>query len=75
MKFPLVRDLAAEGFPVRLTCGVLGFTAQAFYKWCAKPCSDRDLCERSPRVAIDDHRKSRWGIGVPRGVRLSASPR
>ena len=26
MKFPLVRDLAAEGFPVRLTCGVLGFS-------------------------------------------------
>ena len=25
MKFPLVRDLAAEGFPVRLTCGTLGF--------------------------------------------------
>ena len=33
MKFPLVRDLAAEGFPVRLTCGVLGFSPQAFYKW------------------------------------------
>ena len=32
MMFPLVRDLAAEGFPVRLTCGVLGFSAQAFYK-------------------------------------------
>jgi len=42
MKFPLVVDLAAEGFPVRLTCGVLGFSAQAFYKWQARPCSDRD---------------------------------
>ena len=31
MNFPLVRDLAAEGFPVRLTCGVLGFSPQAFY--------------------------------------------
>jgi hypothetical protein len=38
MKFPLVRDLAARGFPVRLTCGVLGFSAQAFYKWCQGPC-------------------------------------
>ena len=36
MKFPLVRDLAAEGFPVRLTCGVLGFSTQAFCKWQAK---------------------------------------
>ena len=43
MKFPLVRDLAAEGFPVRLTCGVLGFTAQAYYKWLAAPVSARDL--------------------------------
>jgi hypothetical protein len=32
MMFPLVRDLAAEGIPVRLTCGVLGFSPQAFYK-------------------------------------------
>ena len=43
MMFPLVRDLAAEGFPVRLTCGVLGFSSQAYYKWLAKPVSDRDL--------------------------------
>ena len=42
MMFPLVRDLAAEGVPVRLTCGVLGFSTQAFYKWRARPCSDRD---------------------------------
>ena len=26
----LVRDRAAVNFPVRLTCGVLGFSAQAF---------------------------------------------
>jgi transposase InsO family protein len=43
MKFPLVRDLAAAGFPVRLTCGVLGFSTQAFYKWQTNPCSERDL--------------------------------
>jgi transposase InsO family protein len=43
MKFPLVRDLAAEGFPVRLTCGVLGFSSQAFYKWQADPVCQRDL--------------------------------
>jgi transposase InsO family protein len=42
MMFPLVRDLAADGVPVRLTCGVLGFSAQAFYKWQSQPCSDRD---------------------------------
>lgn len=43
MRFPLVRGLAAEGFPVRLTCGVLGFAAQGYYKWLTHPVSDRDL--------------------------------
>lgn len=43
MMFPLVADLAAEGVPVKMTCGVLGFSTQAFYKWRSKPCSDRDL--------------------------------
>ncbi len=42
MKFPLVRELAALGFPVRLTCGVLGFSAQVFSKWCSDPVSPRD---------------------------------
>ena len=42
MKFPLVRDLAEAGFPVRLTCGVLGFSKQAFYSWCKQPVSQRD---------------------------------
>ena len=36
MRYPLVQELAAEGFPVRLTCGVLGFSTQAFYKWAAR---------------------------------------
>ena len=48
MMFPLVRDLAAEGIPVRLTCGVLGFSAQAFYKWRARPCSRSGLGRRAP---------------------------
>jgi transposase InsO family protein len=54
MKFPLVRDLAAEGFPVRLTCGVLGFSAQAFYKWQARPVSDRDWVDAHTINAIVD---------------------
>jgi hypothetical protein len=36
-------DLAAEGIPVRLTCGVLGFSTQAFYKWRKQPVLARDL--------------------------------
>jgi putative transposase len=43
MTYPLVRDLAAEGIPVRLTCGVLGFSTQGYYAWLASPVSGRDL--------------------------------
>lgn len=43
MTYPLVRDLAAEGIPVRLTCGVLGFSAQAYYAWLACPVSAREV--------------------------------
>ncbi len=43
MSYPLVRDLAAEGIPVRLTCGVLGHSRQAYYAWLADPISQREL--------------------------------
>ena len=54
MMFPLVRDLAADGVPVRLTCGVLGFSTQAFYKWRSQPCSTRDLDDAYLTNAIVD---------------------
>ena len=42
MIYPLVRDLAADEIPVVVTCRVLGFSPQAFYKWRANPVSARD---------------------------------
>jgi transposase InsO family protein len=42
MMYPLVLDLAADGIPVAVTCRVLGFTPQAFYRWKANPVSQRD---------------------------------
>lgn len=42
MIFPLVRDLAGDGIPVTVTCRVLGFSTQAFYKWRASPVTQRD---------------------------------
>lgn len=45
MMYPLVRDLAAAGVPVAVTCRVLGFSKQAFYAWYAHPVSDRDWDE------------------------------
>ena len=37
MMYPLVLDLAADGVPVTVTCRVLGFSTQAFYKWRKAP--------------------------------------
>jgi len=54
MSYPLVRDLAADGIPVRLTCGVLGFSPQAFYKWRATPVCERDWSDAHLTNAIVD---------------------
>ncbi len=54
MSYPLVQELAAEGIPVRLTCGVLGFSTQAFYKWRSRPCSQRDLDDAHLTNALVD---------------------
>ena len=45
MTYPLVTDLADEGIPVAVTCRVLGFSKQAYFKWRAKPVCDRDLSD------------------------------
>jgi putative transposase len=42
MTYPLVRDLADDGIAVTVTCRVLGFSPQGFYKWRANPVSSRD---------------------------------
>ena len=42
MMYPLVDELADDGFPVSVTCGVLGFSTQGFYKWKRRPVCDRD---------------------------------
>jgi putative transposase len=42
MTYPLVLDLAADGIAVTVTCRVLGFSKQAFYKWRKSPVSQRD---------------------------------
>jgi transposase InsO family protein len=42
MMYPLVRELAADKIPVAVTCRVLGFSKQAYFKWLASPVSQRD---------------------------------
>src|SRR5271166_2234438 len=54
MTYPLVDELAAEGIPVRLTCGMLGCSPQGFYKWRAHPICERDLSDAHLTNAIVD---------------------
>jgi putative transposase len=59
MMFPLVLDLAADRdrpIPVAVTCRVLGFSKQAFYKWRTNPVTDRDWADAHLiNAAIDIH--------------------
>jgi putative transposase len=56
MIYPLVTDLADEGIPVALTCRVLGFSRQGYFKWRANPICDRDLSDAYLiNDAIDAH--------------------
>jgi putative transposase len=59
MMFPLVLDLAADPdrpIPVAVTCRVLGFSKQAFYKWRTSPVTDRDWADAHLiNAAIDIH--------------------
>ena len=56
MMYPLVGDLAADGIPVAVTCRVLGFSKQAFYKWSAAPVTDRDWADAHLiNAAMDVH--------------------
>jgi len=57
MIYPLVRDLAAEEIPVAVTCRVLKFSKQGYFKWLGRPCSARDLENAYlTDAAVDVHR-------------------
>jgi transposase InsO family protein len=59
MIYPLVRELATDGIPVVVTCRVLGFSPQGYYKWRNNPVSTRDwsdahLVDAAMAVHADD---------------------
>ena len=57
MMYPLVRELAAEGIPVAVTCRVLKIARQPYYRWLAEPVTDRLLDDAHVANAIfDAHR-------------------
>jgi transposase InsO family protein len=54
MTYPLVRELAEDGIPVTVTCRVLKFSTQGYYKWWARPICDRDRSDAHVVNAIVD---------------------
>ncbi len=59
MIYPLVHDLATDGIPLVVTCRVIRFTPQAFYKWRANPVSPREwddahLVDAAREIHADD---------------------
>jgi putative transposase len=43
MMYPLVRELAADGIPVTVTCRVLKIARQPYYRWLADPVTAAEL--------------------------------
>jgi putative transposase len=55
--FPLVRELAADGVPVTVTCRVLKLCRAQYYRWLQRPVTDGQLDEAWLANAIfDAHR-------------------
>ncbi|MFG3618908.1 hypothetical protein [Nocardia sp. NPDC047654] len=57
MIYPLVRELAADGIPVAVTCRVLKIARQPYYRWLADPVTASDLEQAYRADALfDAHR-------------------
>ena len=57
MIYPLVRELAADGIPVAVTCRVLKIARQPYYRWLAAPVTDAELTAAYRANALfDAHR-------------------
>ena len=56
MIYPLVTDLAAHGVPVAVTCRVLEFSKQGYYRWRTSPVTERDWIDAHlVNAALDIH--------------------
>ncbi|WP_113975440.1 IS3 family transposase, partial [Nocardia puris] len=55
--YPLVKELAAEGIPVAVTCRVLQLARQPYYRWLADPVTTGEVTEAYRANALfDAHR-------------------
>jgi putative transposase len=66
MIYPLVRELAADGIAIRLTCRVLGFSPQGYYRWRRRPISHRNYENAYLTNALIDahHNDLRLGLSL-----------
>ncbi|MDS1115070.1 IS3 family transposase [Gordonia westfalica] len=56
--YPLVKELAADGIPVAVSCRVLKLSRQPYYRWLASPVTDAELTEAYRANALfDAHRE------------------
>ena len=56
--YPLVRELAADGIPVTVTCRVLEIARQPYYRWLVNPVTDAELAAAYRANALfDAHRE------------------
>ena len=56
--YPLVRELAADGIPVTVTCRVLRIARQPYYRWLIDPVTDAEIAEAYRANALfDAHRE------------------
>ena len=54
MMYPLVKELAADGIPVTVTCRVLKLARAPYYRWLAHPVTDAELVEAYRANALFD---------------------
>jgi putative transposase len=58
MMYPLVTELSRDGVGVSLSCRVLRFSKQAYYKWLRDPVSQRDWDDAHTINALIDARNA-----------------
>ena len=61
--FPLVRDLAADGIPVTVTCRVLNLCRNQYYRWLLEPITAAELDEAYRANALFDAHQDDPGFG------------
>ena len=54
MSYPLVRDLAADGIPVTVTCRVLNLARQPYFRWLTNPITGAEIEEAYRANALFD---------------------